>query len=43
MEERARAQGFALTPKSEDDFGRFLKSEVERWARIIKTANITAS
>ena len=43
VEERARQQGFSISPKGSEDFGRFLKAEIERWARIIKAANITAS
>ena len=43
FEERAKQQGFRLSPKGSDDFGRFLKSEIDRWSRLIKTAKITAS
>lgn len=43
MDERARQQGFSVTPKGASDFGVFLKSEIERWGRIIKTARITAT
>lgn len=43
IEEKANAQGFRVTPKGSDEFGRFLKSEIDRWSRIIKTAKITAS
>ncbi|MEP6825730.1 MAG: tripartite tricarboxylate transporter substrate-binding protein, partial [Ramlibacter sp.] len=43
IEEKAKAQGFRITPKGSEEFGRFLKSEIERWSRIIKTAKITAS
>ena len=43
VEERAKAQGFRVTPKGADEFGRFLKTEIERWGRIIKTAKITAT
>lgn len=43
VEERARQQGFRVTPKGADDFGRFLKAEIDRWSRIIKTAKITAT
>jgi tripartite-type tricarboxylate transporter receptor subunit TctC len=41
VEERAKQQGFRVTPKGSQDFGIFLKSEIERWSRIIKTAKIT--
>lgn len=43
MDERARQQGFSVTPKGAPEFGVFLKSEIERWRRIIKTARITAT
>ena len=43
VEERARQQGFKVTPKGSQDFGVFLKSEIDRWSRIIKTAKITAT
>lgn len=43
VEERAVAQGFRISPKGADEFGRFLKIEIDRWSRIIKTAKITAT
>ena len=43
VEERARQQGFRVTPQGAADFSVFLKSEIERWSRIIRTANITAT
>ncbi|MCJ0765133.1 Bug family tripartite tricarboxylate transporter substrate binding protein [Variovorax terrae] len=43
VEERARQQGFRVSPKGADEFAVFLKGEVERWSRIIKTAKITAT
>ena len=43
VEERAKQQGFRVTPKGSQDFGVFLKSEIDRWSRIIKTAKITAT
>ena len=43
VEERAKQQGFRVTPKGSDEFARFLKTEIERWSRIIKTAKITAT
>jgi len=43
VEERARQQGFRVTPKGPDDLAIFLKSEIERWSRIIRTAKITAT
>lgn len=43
IEEKATAGGFRVSPKGSDEFGRFLKSEIDRWSRIIKTAKITPS
>lgn len=43
VEERAKQQGFRVTPKGSQDFGVFLKTEIDRWNRIIKTAKITAT
>lgn len=43
VEERARQQGFRVTSKGADEFAVFLKSEIERWSRIIRTAKITAT
>ncbi len=41
VEERARLQGFQVTQKNAVEFGVFLKSEIDRWSRIIKSAKIT--
>lgn len=43
IEDKAVQQGFRISPKGTDEFARFLKSEVDRWNRIIKAAKITAS
>ncbi len=43
IEERARQQGFNVTPKGPADFALFLKAEIDRWARIIRIAKITAT
>lgn len=43
VEERAKQQGFRISPKGSDDFSRFLKSEIDRWSRLIKVANIKAT
>lgn len=42
IEEKAKQQGFRLNPKGADDFAGYLKTEVDRWARIIRLAKITA-
>ncbi|MDO8388710.1 MAG: tripartite tricarboxylate transporter substrate binding protein [Polaromonas sp.] len=43
VEERARLQGFRVNRKGVDEFGTFLKSEIDRWSRIIRIAKITAT
>ncbi len=43
VEARAKQQGFIVTPKSGDDFARFLKTEIDRWGRLIKLAKITVT
>lgn len=43
VEERARLQGFRVTRKGADEFAVFLKSEIDRWSRIIRTAKITVT
>jgi tripartite-type tricarboxylate transporter receptor subunit TctC len=43
VEERAKQQGFRVMPKGSADFAIFLKSEIERWGRIIRIAKITAT
>ncbi len=43
VEERAKQQGFSVTPKGAQDFGVFLKAEIDRWSRIIRTAKITVT
>lgn len=42
IEERARTQGFRVDARGPQAFGRFLGDEVERWARIIAAAKISA-
>lgn len=43
VEDRAKVQGFRVSPKGAHDFGAFLQTEISRWSRLIKTAKITAS
>ncbi len=43
IDEKARTQGFRLDPRGPAPFSAFLKDEIERWARIIKAAGISAS
>ena len=43
INERARTQGFRVDARGPRDFARFVDSEIERWARIITSARITAS
>jgi tripartite-type tricarboxylate transporter receptor subunit TctC len=42
IEERARTQGFRVDARTAGKFAAFLDEEVQRWAKIIKAANITA-
>lgn len=43
VEDRARAQGFKVSPKGTTEFAAFLQSEIVRWNRLIKNAKITAT
>ena len=40
--ERAKTQGFRVDARGPKDFAVFLKSEVERWGKVIVAAKITA-
>jgi tripartite-type tricarboxylate transporter receptor subunit TctC len=42
IEERARNQGFRIDARGPQAFAGFLNSEIERWARVITAAKITA-
>jgi tripartite-type tricarboxylate transporter receptor subunit TctC len=43
VEDRAKVQGFKVSPKGPQEFGAFLQTEISRWNRLIKAAKITAS
>lgn len=43
VEDRARVQGFKISPKGTQDFSAFLNTEISRWSRLIKTAKISAA
>jgi len=43
VEDRAKVQGFKVSPKGTQDFAAFLNTEITRWSRLIKAAKITAS
>lgn len=43
IEDKASQQGFRVAPKGADEFARYLKSEVDRWGRVIRLAKITAT
>lgn len=43
IEERARTMGFLPKPMGREAFGSFLSSEVERWSRLIRAANISVT
>lgn len=40
---QAAQKGYRVNAKGSAEFGAYLKAEVERWARVVKKANITAS
>jgi tripartite-type tricarboxylate transporter receptor subunit TctC len=40
LQERLRTLGMQFVPMSADAFGQFQKAEVEKWARVVKTAKI---
>jgi tripartite-type tricarboxylate transporter receptor subunit TctC len=42
IEERARSQGFRIDARGPAAFARFLSDDIERWARVIAAAKITA-
>ncbi len=42
VEEKARTQGFRVDARGPDKFGPFVRDEVERWAKVIAAARITA-
>ena len=42
VEERARTQGFRVDARAADKFAPFLNDEVQRWAKVIASAKITA-
>jgi tripartite-type tricarboxylate transporter receptor subunit TctC len=43
VEDRAKVQGFKVSPKGSQEFSVFLQSEISRWSRLIKAAKITAT
>jgi tripartite-type tricarboxylate transporter receptor subunit TctC len=42
IEDRARSQGFRVDARGPQAFAKFLNDEIERWARVITAAKITA-
>ena len=42
IEERAKTQGFRVDARGPQAFAAFLKGEIERWAKVIVAAKITA-
>ena len=42
IEERARTQGFRVDARAADRFAPFLNDEIQRWAKVIAAAHITA-
>jgi tripartite-type tricarboxylate transporter receptor subunit TctC len=43
IEEKAIQQGFRVNAKGSEEFARYLRTEVDRWSRIIRVAKITPS
>jgi tripartite-type tricarboxylate transporter receptor subunit TctC len=43
IDEKARTQGFRVDARGPQQFTPFLKDEIERWGKIIKSAGISAS
>jgi tripartite-type tricarboxylate transporter receptor subunit TctC len=43
VEDRAKVQGFKVSPKGPQEFASFLQNEISRWSRLIKAAKITAT
>jgi tripartite-type tricarboxylate transporter receptor subunit TctC len=42
MKQRLESQGFVVPPPGSKHYTAFIKSELERWTRVIKTAGIKA-
>ncbi|MDB5602946.1 MAG: LacI family transcriptional regulator [Xanthobacteraceae bacterium] len=40
VKEKLAAQGATLVGNSPEEFGAFIKSEIEKWAKVVKAANI---
>ena len=40
--EKATQRGYRVNARGADEFGRYLKTEVERWGRVVRSAKITA-
>jgi tripartite-type tricarboxylate transporter receptor subunit TctC len=38
--ESLKQKGFRVSPKGSEEFGRYLKTEIERWGRVVKAADI---
>ena len=42
VRERLNAQGAEPAPLGADDFGAFVKSEIEKWAKVVAATRMTA-
>lgn len=40
IRERIESAGAEAMPSSAEDFGRFIREETSKWARVVKAANI---
>ena len=43
ISEKSEQRGYRVNAKGSEEFGRYLKAEVERWARVVRSAKITAN
>jgi tripartite-type tricarboxylate transporter receptor subunit TctC len=41
VQEKLLSEGGEITPSTQQEFATFLKAEVSKWAKVIKTAGIT--
>jgi tripartite-type tricarboxylate transporter receptor subunit TctC len=42
MKQKLVVEGMGVVASTPEDFGRYLKSEIEKWAKVIKAAGIPA-
>jgi len=42
VQERLKEMGVQVSASSPDEFGKFVRSEVERWGKVVRENNIKA-